>query len=38
MRKKRGQINAVGTISKSLFGTLSDDDALQYLEEFAITK
>lgn len=33
-REKRGLVNVVGTISKSLFGTLSDDDALQYLEEF----
>lgn len=33
-RSKRGLINIVGLISKQLFGTLSQDDAEQYLARF----
>jgi hypothetical protein len=33
-RSKRGLINIIGTASKALFGTLSEDDANYYLEQF----
>lgn len=33
-RQKRGLINAIGEVSKTLFGTLTEEDADQYLENF----
>lgn len=33
-RTKRGLINAIGEVSKTLFGTLSEEDAEQYLQNF----
>jgi flagellar basal body-associated protein FliL len=34
-RKKRGLLNFIGEVSKSLFGTLSQSDSEEYLAEFA---
>lgn len=33
-RTKRGLINIIGSVSKALFGTLSEDDANYYLTQF----
>lgn len=33
-RKKRGLINIIGSLQKSLFGTLAEEDAQLYLKEF----
>lgn len=33
-RHKRGLMNVIGTISKALFGTLTEEDAQQFLEKF----
>lgn len=33
-RNKRGLLNIIGSIQKSLFGVLSEDDAQTYLQEF----
>lgn len=34
-RKRRGHINVIGEVSKFLFGSLSEMDAIQYLQNFA---
>ncbi|KAG4070722.1 hypothetical protein HA402_005581 [Bradysia odoriphaga] len=33
-RKRRGLVNVIGEVSKLLFGTLSENDAVQYLQKF----
>lgn len=33
-RKKRGLLNIIGEVSKSLFGTLSESDSEEYMREF----